>query len=122
MFATRSRFRLALLVALLAICAQALLPTLMRWQQSVDPSGMAQVCTAYGIQAPAGTDGKATTGSMAGHCPWCMAQAAVALPVQPSHAVFGWHAEAEAPPERLVPLLSSLSPLAASPRAPPARA
>jgi hypothetical protein len=122
MFATRSRFRLALLVALLAICAQALLPTLMRWQQSVDPSGMAQVCTAYGIQSPANTDGKATTGGSAGHCPWCMAQAAVALPVQPSHAVFGWHAEAEAPPERLVPALSSLSPLAASPRAPPARA
>ncbi|HEY9192858.1 MAG TPA: DUF2946 family protein [Methyloversatilis sp.] len=122
MFATRSRFRLALLVALFAICAQALLPTLMRWQQSADPSGMAQVCTAYGIQVPAGTDGKDTTGASAGHCPWCMAQAAVALPALPSHAVFGWHAEAEAPPERLVSALPSLSPLAASPRAPPARA
>jgi hypothetical protein len=114
----QSRFRQALLIALFAICAQALLPTLMRWQQSVDPVGMAEICTVFGIQAPSG-DAEGAPEAQSGHCPWCVAQAAWAIPVTSSHAVFARHAEVEVPPTLLSPDRPSLSPLAPAPRAPP---
>lgn len=116
-----SRFRLALLIALFAICAQALLPTLMRWQQSVDPVGMAEICTVFGVQAQSG-DADGAPDGQPGHCPWCVAQAVWALPVTSSHAVFARHAEVEAPPVLLAPDRPSFSSLPPSPRAPPQQA
>ena len=120
MNAAHSRFRLALLIAILAVCAQALLPTLMRWQQSVDPTAMTEICTVFGVQilSEDGTPQAAEPG----HCPWCMAQAAHALPVHAFDAVFARHAESERPPARLLPDVPTFPPLVASPRAPPRRA
>ena len=106
-----------LLIAIFAVCAQALLPTLMRWQQSVDPTGMAEICTVFGIQSLSEDDSPQP--AKPGHCPWCMAQAVYALPLQSFDAVFARHAESERPPEQLTPDFPSFPPLAASPRAPP---
>lgn len=110
------RFRFALMLALFAVCAQALLPTLMRWQQSVDPVASAEICTAFGVKlvAEGGDDGEARP-----HCPWCVAQAVIALPAQAAHAVFALHAEAEAPPGRTDLPLPPVFRRAAPPRAPP---
>lgn len=118
----RSRFRLALMLALFAVCAQALLPTLMRWQESADPTGMAQICTAFGIgSASAGEQGDDEGGSTA-HCPWCVAQSLPVLPTQTAHAVFALHAERQAPPLALPVAATGAVLLAPSPRAPPALA
>ena len=57
---------------------QALLPTLMRWQQSVDPTAMTEICTVFGVQVLS-EDGTPQP-VKPGHCPWCMAQTAFALP------------------------------------------
>jgi len=120
MHTTRSCFRLALLIAIFAVCAQALLPTLMRWQQSVDPSAVTEICTVLGVQAP--SEEGAPQSVKPGHCPWCMAQTAFALPAPAFDAVFARHAESEAPPAQLAPEFPTFTPLAASPRAPPRRA
>ncbi|WP_026187882.1 DUF2946 family protein [Methyloversatilis universalis] len=112
----RPRFRFALMLALFAVCAQVLLPTLMRWQQSDDPVASAEICTAFGVKpvAEGSDDGEARP-----HCPWCVAQAAIALPSQPAYAVFALHAEAEAPPARSDLPLPPVFRRAAPPRAPP---
>lgn len=112
----RPRFRLALMLALFAVCAQVLLPTLMRWQQSVDPVASAEICTAFGMKSAAEGSGD---GEARPHCPWCVAQAAIALPSQPAHGVFALHAEAEAPPARADLPLPPVFRRAAPPRAPP---
>jgi hypothetical protein len=120
MNATRSNFRLTLLIAILAVCAQALLPTLMRWQQSVDPTAMTEICTVFGVQGLA-EDGTPQS-VKPGHCPWCVAQTAFALPAPAFDAVFARHAESEPPPARFAPEFPTFTPLAASPRAPPRHA
>ncbi|WP_374338360.1 DUF2946 family protein [Methyloversatilis sp.] len=117
----RPGFRLALMLALFAVCAQALLPTLMRWQQSADPTGMAQICTAFGIGS-ASTGEQGDEGSSARHCPWCVAQSLAALPTQAVHAVFALHAERQTPPPVLSTAVTAATLLAPSPRAPPALA
>ncbi|WP_439535404.1 DUF2946 family protein [Methyloversatilis sp.] len=120
MNAFRTHFRLTLLIAIFAVCAQALLPTLMRWQQSVDPTAMTEICTVFGVQVLS-EDGTPQS-VKPGHCPWCMAQTAFALPAPAFDAVFARHAEAEPPPARLTPEFPTFTPLAASPRAPPRHA
>ncbi|MFH1813005.1 MAG: DUF2946 family protein [Pseudomonadota bacterium] len=120
MNATRSNFRLTLLIAIFAVCAQALLPTLMRWQQSVDPTAMTEICTVFGVQALA-EDGTPQP-VKPGHCPWCMAQTAFALPMHTFDAVFARHAESEQPPAQLLSDFPAFPPVPASPRAPPRHA
>jgi hypothetical protein len=121
MSAAHPRFRLALLIAIFAVCAQALLPTLMRGQQSVDPAAMTEICTVFGIQIQSQQQPEAGGQPSAepGHCPWCMAQSAHALPLLSFDAVFARHAESERPPARLTPDFPSYPPLVAPPRAPP---
>jgi hypothetical protein len=118
----RPRFRLALMLALFAVCAQALLPTLMRWQQSADPTGMAQICTAFGIGSASAAEQGDDEGGNASHCPWCVAQSLPVLPTQAAHAVFALHAERQAPPPALSEAVTAATLLAPSPRAPPALA
>ncbi|WP_306477748.1 DUF2946 family protein [Methyloversatilis sp.] len=120
MNAFRTHFRLTLLIAIFAVCAQALLPTLMRWQQSVDPTAMTEICTVFGVQVLS-EDGTPQP-VKPGHCPWCMAQTAFALPAPASEAVFARHAESEPPPAQLAPDFPTFTPIAASPRAPPRHA
>jgi hypothetical protein len=117
----RPRFRFALMLALFAVCAQALLPTLMRWQQSADPSGIAQVCTALGVASvPSGESGDEGRDGDRAHCPWCVAQSLPVLPTQAAQAVFAQHAERDVPPTLLSPAVKAAQLLAPSPRAPPA--